>query len=75
MPLLTVANVCDNFWNHSLAYILYPGSVNLVFDNLGFLDFRTSNAGILLINEAELIAGNCYKKRIVSLAKVNLNCT
>ena len=53
-----------------LAKIL-KGSVNVVFENLGFMDFRPSTEiGILFLNESELISGPSYKQRIIKLAKI-----
>ena len=53
--------------------LFMTGSVDVVFENLGFMDFRPSgDVGVLFLNEAELIRGTNYKQRIIKLAKVRL---
>ncbi|XP_028392525.1 Fanconi anemia core complex-associated protein 24-like isoform X2 [Dendronephthya gigantea] len=55
----------------SLLVKVLQGSVNVVFENLGFMDFRPSvDVGVLFLNESELITGTTYKQRIIKLAKV-----
>ncbi|CAB4016829.1 Hypothetical predicted protein [Paramuricea clavata] len=47
------------------------GSVSVMFENLGFMDFRPlGDVGVLFLNESELIGGTSYRQRIVKLAKI-----
>ena len=57
--------------NKHFNFFKLSGSVNVIFDDLGFLDFRPSaECGVVYLSESELIGGNSYKQRIIKLAKV-----
>jgi hypothetical protein len=54
--------------------LLFVGrSANVLFDDsLGSIDFRPSNnVAVIYVSEAELVAGNIHRRKIVKLRKAS----